>query len=180
MSRQGQLAGQYPADDLNQVNDNLLKLVGDKILIKAKYKASKEVQIQLTKAVALEFKRSTINAAQKASRQLTKTTAMLESSNDNDSSNSKSNSKDSIQRRQSQQGLRQQGHSDSFLKNPSQHQLENTKAKYHGFYERARVKQYKSRENVEKFIEPRKLRSIKQVSLYLVQKVLALSIVSLN
>jgi hypothetical protein len=95
MSRQGRLASWYPIDDLNQVNNDLLELVGDEILIEAEYKAGKEVQIQLTKAVALEFKRGTINAAQKAGRRSTKTTAMLESSNDDDSSNSKSDSEDS-------------------------------------------------------------------------------------
>ena len=66
MSQHGRLASWYPVDNLNQVNDNLIKLVSNEILIEAEYKASKEVQIQLTKAVALEFKRGTINAAQKA------------------------------------------------------------------------------------------------------------------
>jgi hypothetical protein len=60
---QGRLAGRYPVHDLNQVNNDLLKLASNKILIKVEYKAGKKVQIQLTKAVVLEFKHGTINAA---------------------------------------------------------------------------------------------------------------------
>jgi len=51
----------------------LIDLLGGNILIEAKYKASEEVQIQLTKAVALENSRGSIIAAQKAG-QATKTT----------------------------------------------------------------------------------------------------------
>jgi hypothetical protein len=60
----------------------LIELLGSNILIEAEYKSGKEVQIQLTKAVALENNRGSITAAQKAGR-ATKTTGL--GSRDSDS-----------------------------------------------------------------------------------------------
>jgi hypothetical protein len=57
----------------NKVGDELIDLLGGNIPMEAECKASKEVQIQLTKAVVLENNRGSITAAQKAGRK-TKTT----------------------------------------------------------------------------------------------------------
>jgi hypothetical protein len=73
MSRHGRISGRWPAEELNKVNDDLVELLGGNIPMEAEYKAGKEVQIQLTKAVALENNRGSITAAQKAGR-ATKTT----------------------------------------------------------------------------------------------------------
>jgi len=73
MSRHGRISGRWPAEELNKVGDDLIELLGGNIPMEAEYKAGKEVQIQLTKAVALENNRGSITAAQKAGR-ATKTT----------------------------------------------------------------------------------------------------------
>ena len=75
MSRHGRITSRWPAEELNKVDNDLIKLLGGNIPIEAEYKASKEVQIQLTKAVALENNRGSITAAQKAGRQANKTMA---------------------------------------------------------------------------------------------------------
>ena len=63
MSQYGRISSRWPAKELNKVSDNLINLLGLNILIEAEYKAGKEVQIQLTKAVALENNRGSITAA---------------------------------------------------------------------------------------------------------------------
>jgi hypothetical protein len=68
MSQHGQISGQWPAEELNKVNDDLIELLSGNIPIEAECKAGKEVQIQLTKAAALENNRGSITAAQKAGR----------------------------------------------------------------------------------------------------------------
>jgi hypothetical protein len=73
MSRHGRISGRWPAEELNKVGDDLIEPLGGNIPMEAEYKAGKEVQIQLTKAVALENNRGSITAAQKAGR-ATKTT----------------------------------------------------------------------------------------------------------
>jgi hypothetical protein len=73
MSQHGRISGRWPAEELNKVGDELIDLLGGNIPIEAEYKGGKEVQIQLTKAVALENNRGSITAAQKAGRK-TKTT----------------------------------------------------------------------------------------------------------
>jgi hypothetical protein len=73
MSRHGRISGRWPAEELNKVGDDLIELLGGNIPMEAEYKAGKEVQIQLTKAVALENNRGSITTAQKAG-QATKTT----------------------------------------------------------------------------------------------------------
>ena len=54
MSQHGRISGQWPAKELNKVSDDLVELLGSNIPMEAEYKAGKEVQIQLTKAVALK------------------------------------------------------------------------------------------------------------------------------
>jgi hypothetical protein len=66
MSRHSRISGRWPAEELNKVGNDLIDLLGSNILMEAEYKAGKEVQIQLTKAVALENNRGSITAAQKA------------------------------------------------------------------------------------------------------------------
>jgi hypothetical protein len=66
MSQHGRISGRWPAKELNKVSDDLIELLGGNIPMEAKYKAGKEVQIQLTKAVALENNWGSISAAQKA------------------------------------------------------------------------------------------------------------------
>jgi hypothetical protein len=73
MSQHGRVSGRWPTKELNKVSDELIDLLGGNIPMEAEYKAGKEVQIQLTKAVALENNRGSITAAQKAGRK-TKTT----------------------------------------------------------------------------------------------------------
>ena len=68
MSQHSRISGRWPAKELNKVGDDLINLLGHNILMEAEYTAGKEVQIQLTKAVALENNRSSITAAQKAGR----------------------------------------------------------------------------------------------------------------
>jgi hypothetical protein len=68
MSQHSRISGRWPAEELNKVGDDLINLLGGNILMEAEYKAGKEVQIQLTKAVALENSRGSITAAQKAGR----------------------------------------------------------------------------------------------------------------
>jgi len=75
MSQHSRISRRWPAEELNKVGDDLIELLGGNILIEAEYKAGKEVQIQLTKAVALENNRGSITAAQKAGR-ATKTTGL--------------------------------------------------------------------------------------------------------
>jgi hypothetical protein len=75
MSQHGRISGRWPTEELNKVSDGLIELLGSSILMEAEYKAGKEVQIQLTKAVALENNRGSITAAQKAGRS-TKTTGL--------------------------------------------------------------------------------------------------------
>ena len=67
MSQHGWISKQWPAEELNIVGDDLIELLGGNIPMEVEYKAGKEVQIQLTKAVALENNRGSITAAQKAS-----------------------------------------------------------------------------------------------------------------
>ena len=75
MSRHGRISRRWPAEELNKVSDDLIELLGGNIPMEAEYKSGKEVQIQLTKAVALENNRGSITAAQKAGRATkTKTT----------------------------------------------------------------------------------------------------------
>jgi hypothetical protein len=45
MSLHSRISRQWPAKELNKVNDDLIKLLGGNILIEAEYKAGKEVQI---------------------------------------------------------------------------------------------------------------------------------------
>jgi hypothetical protein len=66
MSWHGRISGQWPAKELNKVGDDLIDLLGGNIPMEAEYKAGKEVQIPLAKAVALENNRGSITAAQKA------------------------------------------------------------------------------------------------------------------
>jgi hypothetical protein len=68
MSQHGRVSGRWPAEELNKVADELTDLLGGNIPMEAEYKAGKEVQIQLTKAVALENNRGSITTAQKAGR----------------------------------------------------------------------------------------------------------------
>ena len=63
MSQHGRISGRWPAEELNKVGDDLIELLGSNILLEAEYKASKKVQIQLTKVVALENNRGSIAAA---------------------------------------------------------------------------------------------------------------------
>jgi hypothetical protein len=121
----------------------------------------------------LEFKRSTINAAQKAGRQLTKTATTRPTSNDDSDSESDGEGSGPDSNAESDgegSGLDSNAEetelantvsavanapaiSSSLLARAGPVQLENTKAKHHGFYESARAKQCKSRGNVGKFIE---------------------------
>jgi hypothetical protein len=66
MSQHSRISGRWPAEELNKVGNDLINLLGSNILMEAEYKAGKEVQIQLTKAVALENNCGSITAAQKA------------------------------------------------------------------------------------------------------------------
>jgi hypothetical protein len=68
MSQHRRIASQWPAEDLNKVSDNLVDVLGRNIPMEAEYKAGKEVQIQLAKAVAKENNCGSIAAAQKAGR----------------------------------------------------------------------------------------------------------------
>ena len=68
MSQHGRISGRWPAEELNKVGDDLIKLLGGNIPMEVEYKAGKEVQIQLAKVVALENNRGSITAAQKAGR----------------------------------------------------------------------------------------------------------------
>ena len=67
MSQHGWISGQWPTEELNKVNNDLVELLSSNIPMEAEYKAGKEVQIQLTKAVGLENNRGNINVAQKVS-----------------------------------------------------------------------------------------------------------------
>ena len=69
MSRHGRISGRWPAEELNKVSEDLIELLGGTIPMEAEYKAGKEVQVQLTKAVALENNRGSITAAQKPAEQ---------------------------------------------------------------------------------------------------------------
>jgi hypothetical protein len=73
MSQHGRVSSRLPTEELNKVGDELIDLLGGNIPMEAEYKGGKEVQIQLTKAVALENNRGSITTAQKAGRK-TKTT----------------------------------------------------------------------------------------------------------
>jgi hypothetical protein len=84
MSQHGRISGRWPAEELNKVGDDLIELLGGNIPMEAEYKAGKEVQIQLTKAVALENNRGSITAAQRAGR-ATKTTGQGSRESDFDS-----------------------------------------------------------------------------------------------
>ena len=84
MSRHGRISGRWPAEELNTVGDDLIELLGGNIPMEAEYKSGKEVQIQLTKAVALENNRGSITAAQKAGR-ATKTTGLGSGDSDSES-----------------------------------------------------------------------------------------------
>jgi hypothetical protein len=55
MSQHGQISSRWPAEELNKVSADLIEPLGGNIQMEAGYKASKEVQIQLTKAVVLEI-----------------------------------------------------------------------------------------------------------------------------
>ena len=63
MSQYSRISSRWPAEELNKVGDDLINLLGLNILMEAEYKAGKEVQIQLTKAVALKNNRGSITAA---------------------------------------------------------------------------------------------------------------------
>ena len=63
MSQHGRVSGRWPTEELNKVSDELIDLLGGNIPMEAEYKAGKEVQIQLTKAVALENNRGSITTA---------------------------------------------------------------------------------------------------------------------
>jgi hypothetical protein len=71
MSQHGWISEQWPAKELNKVSENLIELLGGTIPMEAEYKAGKEVQVQLTKAVALENNQGSITTAQKASQATT-------------------------------------------------------------------------------------------------------------
>jgi hypothetical protein len=79
MSQHGRITIQWPTKELNKVSNDLTELLGGNIPIETEYKAGKEVQIQLTKAVALGNNCGSITAAQKAGRRANKTTADSES-----------------------------------------------------------------------------------------------------
>ena len=66
MSQHGRVSGRWPTEELNKVGDELIDLLGGNIPMEAEYKGGKEVQIQLTKAVALENNRGSITTAQRA------------------------------------------------------------------------------------------------------------------
>ena len=68
MSQHGWISSRWPTKELNKVGDDLIELLGGNIPMEAEYKAGKEVQIQLAKAVALENNRGSITTAQKAGR----------------------------------------------------------------------------------------------------------------
>jgi hypothetical protein len=68
MSQHGRIVGRWPTEDLSEVGGDLVDVLGGNIPIEAEYKAGKEVQIQLAKAVAKENNRGSITAAQKAGR----------------------------------------------------------------------------------------------------------------
>ena len=63
MSQHGWISSQQPTKELNEVSADLIELLGGNILIKVEYKAGKEVQIQLTKAIALENNQGSIATA---------------------------------------------------------------------------------------------------------------------
>jgi hypothetical protein len=63
MSQHGRISGRWPAEELNKVSEDLIELLGGTIPMEAEYKAGKEVQVQLTKAVALENNQGSITAA---------------------------------------------------------------------------------------------------------------------
>ena len=52
MSQHGRISSRWPAEELNRVGNDLIDIFGSSIPIEAEYKAGKEVQVQLTKAVA--------------------------------------------------------------------------------------------------------------------------------
>jgi hypothetical protein len=89
MSQHGRVSGRWPAEELNKVSDELIDLLGGNIPMEAEYKAGKEVQIQLTKAVALKNNRGSITAVQKAGRK-TKTTRLRSGSESESESESES------------------------------------------------------------------------------------------
>jgi hypothetical protein len=66
MSQHSRLVGRWPADELNEVDDSLIEILGAFIPMEPEYKAGKEVTVQLSKAVADENHRGSITAAQKA------------------------------------------------------------------------------------------------------------------
>ena len=84
MSRHGRISGRWPAEEPNKVSEDLIELLGGTIPMEAEYKAGKEVQVQLTKAVALENNRGSITAAQKAGR-ATKTIGLGSGDSDSES-----------------------------------------------------------------------------------------------
>jgi hypothetical protein len=75
MSQHGRISSRWSTKALNKVGDDLIDVLGGNIPMKAEYKAGKEVQIQLTKAVALKNNHGSITTTQKAGR-ATKTTRL--------------------------------------------------------------------------------------------------------
>jgi hypothetical protein len=71
MSQHGRIASQWPTKDLNEVGGDLVDVLGGNIPMEAEYKANKEVQIQLAKALAKENNRGSITTVQKAGRAAT-------------------------------------------------------------------------------------------------------------
>ena len=68
MSRHGRISGRFQGDELNEVNNNSVDILGGDIPMEPEYKAGKEVIIPLSRAVARENNQGSITSAQRAGR----------------------------------------------------------------------------------------------------------------
>ena len=68
MSRHGRISSRFQGDELNEVNNNSVDILGGDIPMEPEYKAGKEVIIPLSRAVARENNRGSITSAQRAGR----------------------------------------------------------------------------------------------------------------
>jgi hypothetical protein len=68
MSWYRRISGRYPADDLNEVNEQLIETLGGDIPIEPEYRAGKEVIVPFSRVVAQENNRGSITNAQRARR----------------------------------------------------------------------------------------------------------------
>ena len=68
MSQHGRISGRFPANDLNEVDSQLIETLGGSIPMEPEYKAGKEVVIPFSAAVARENNRGSITSAQRAGR----------------------------------------------------------------------------------------------------------------